>query len=521
MKRLALLFSLTFSVCPVFGQNINVSNASVFEGEPYLAIDPANPSHLVAAWMGFKLGEELVIKTSYSDNYGETWSTPASFSHEVAGNTSADVSLKYDGNGNLFACYIDYDNDTFANGAIFVRKSVDGGQTWGPSVEVINTITDCPGKLCVDRPWMAIDNSGGSNDGTIYVTSMNADQDASPVSPPYNPYLAVSSDGGASFGTPRFLDTTDFLAGPNIKQPMPSPTVDANGTFYATYPSYDTGQSPFAHVYLAKSTNKGVSLSHTNAYTVMIAGISDPFAKKGGLLISDPSTPDHLAMFLLGEENGDGDIYLLETLDGISWTTPARINQDPIGNGRLQDLVWASFNESGDLAVCWRDRRNAPSTGYQTDTEIFAAIRFKDSANFEPDFAISSQQVAHNVVLEGSGNDFQNVQFVGDTMYTVWGDVRTGTVNIFLNKTNVITGTSSLSEISSESPITIYPNPARESLTISDFDELDRPELINELGEVIKIIEEPVTDVSDLPRGSYFIRMEIGNKAFLSPVILQ
>ena len=99
----------------------------------------------------------------------------------------------------------------------------------------------------------------------------------------------------------------------------------------------------------------------------------------------------------------------METFDGISWTAPERVNQDPIGNGSMQDLIWGGFNENGDMAICWRDRRNAPSTGYQTDTEIWGAIRFKDSSNFEPDFVISNQQVQHESILEGKGNDFQRL----------------------------------------------------------------------------------------------------------------
>ncbi|MDX1652776.1 MAG: hypothetical protein R3277_09815 [Brumimicrobium sp.] len=44
-------------------QNLNISTGLVFEGEPFIAINPNNNQHLVVAWMGFKLGQEIVIKT--------------------------------------------------------------------------------------------------------------------------------------------------------------------------------------------------------------------------------------------------------------------------------------------------------------------------------------------------------------------------------------------------------------------------------------------------------------------------
>lgn len=499
-------------------QNVNVSNGNVFDGEPYLAIDPSNPQHLVAAWMGFKVGQGIVIKTKYSNDGGATWSVANELPHIAGALGAADVSLEYDSNGNLFICYIDYDNQNFTQGDVLVRKSTDGGATWGNPVSAIS-ITDCPNQLCVDRPWMAIDKSGGVNDGAIYVTSINANQPTFVV-PPYHSYLSVSSDGGASFATPRFVDTTNFLVG-SINQAATSPTVGPDGTFYATYPSFEASQSPFAHIYLVSSTTLGADLNHANAYTVLIPGTSDPYAKKAGHLMSDPSDPQHLALLLLGDQSGDGDVFFMETFDLINWTTPVRINDDPVGNGKLQDLLWGEFNENGDLAICWRDRRNASANGYQTDTEIYGVVRYKDSANFEPNFPISSQQVAHDAVLEGSGNDFMNVRFVGDTLYAVWGDVRTGTVTIYLNKTSVATGFSSTQTIhTDDNLITIYPNPASDFFTIEEFDQLENCVLFDANGHRIQTIPSASTSVEALPSGTYFVRFTTNGKAFAQPIVI-
>ncbi len=514
--------TLVFAILSSFSgtaQNINITNTNVFDGEPYLAIDPNNQQHLVAAWMGFKIGQGIVIKTKYSNDGGTTWSTLNEIPHISGAIASADVSLEYDSNGNVFLCYIDYDNQNYTQGDILVRKSTDGGATWGNPVSAIS-ITDCPNQLCVDRPWIAIDNSTGPNNGAIYITTINADQPTL-VTPPYHAYLVVSTDEGTTFSTPRFIDTTGYNVG-DITQAGNSPVVGPDGTFYVNYPSYDTSQSPFAHIYLASSTSLGTDIDHVNAYTILIPGTQDPYAKKGGRMVIDPSEPSHLAMLLLGQETTDPDVYFMETYDAVNWTTPTRLNDDAVGNGKMQDLIWAAFNENGDLGVCWRDRRNASSNGYQTETEIYGAVRFKDSIDFEPNFPISTQQAPHDVVLEGSGNDFLNVKFIGDTLYTIWGDVRTGTVNIFLNKMSVSSGISSVETIHTEDNImTIYPNPADASFTIENFERYANCTLIDASGKVITSIDSETVSTADLPSGNYFVRFLIKNKAFTSPVIVQ
>lgn len=503
MKK-SLLFVLLIVSSFGYAQNIAVTSTNFFEGEPSLAVHPQNSQRLVAAWIGIDFALGTVIKTSTSTDGGLTWTTPLSTQHVVAGNTSADPALQYDASGNVYLSYVDYDNTNFTNGQIVVRKSTDNGVSWGAYVEAIN-VTDCPGKYCVDRPWLEVDRSGGPNDGTIYVTSMNPDQPTL-VSPPYNPYLAVSTDGGATFQDPRELDTTGYLAGSTITQPMPSPAIGADGTFFAGYPSYDTAQSPFVHLLLASSTDKGVTVNHANLYTVLMAGVTDPFAKKASKLIADPTVPNHLIALNLSDANGDADIFYMETFDAVNWTAPARLNQDPIGNGKMQDLFWGEFNENGDLAICWRDRRNASGSGYQTETEIYGVIRFKDSTDFEADFPISSQQVQHETILEGKGNDFLSVRFVGDTLYTIWGDVRTGTVNIYINRMDVTLGTSSTTEIWSESAlISIYPNPVHDVLTITNFDAGKNFRIIDANGKSIGDVTAESTDVSHLKKGTYFL----------------
>lgn len=510
MRNFVLFLVLVSLSGFVFPQNTNISNGLAFEGEPYITLNPNDNQHLIVAWMGFKLGQEIIIKTKSTFDGGQNWSPVVELSHQQSGYGSADPSVQFDNNGNAYLCYIDYDNDNYTGGEILVAKSTDGGLSWNTPVNAINTI-DCPNKLCIDRPWITIDNSGGLLDGTIYVTSMNANQ-PSIVSPPYNPYFTVSTDGGSTFSTPRFLDTIGYYSGNSITAPMPTPTVGADGTFYAIYPSYETSQSVFAQYIMTQSSDAGNSLDH-NVTHQATSGLSSQLAKKAPLLISSPNVATHLAYLFLKEDNGDIDVYYSESFDfGSSWSTSMRVNDDPVSNGVMQDLIWADFNENSDVVVCWRDRRNG-GTGYDVPTEIMGAFKFSDSTNFTSNFTISDELVNHNQILEGAGNDFLSVQYTGDTIHVVWGDTRSGVLNIYYNRIvydESILSTDIQTLVKEEFPSQLYPNPATTIIHFPKEYNGENYEVLNGNGMILMKGAEKYNsiDISSLPKGKYYLRFK-------------
>jgi hypothetical protein len=488
-------------------QNLNISTGAVFDGEPFLAVDPNNHQHIVVAWMGFQLGQKIVIKTKASFDGGQSWSVTSNLPHLVPTNASADPNMYFDNDGNVYLAYIDYDNENFENGYVVVSKSSDG-LTWEAPVIAIN-IEDCPDKLCIDRPWMVIDRSSGPLDGTIYITSMTPDNPN--VNPPYHPFLVRSFDGGANFTLPRLLDTVGYLVGDEIKLPMPSPALSANGTFHAIYPSYELSQSVFAQYIHVFSQDGGNSLSHNVQETVMQAtGFQVyPDTKSAHLLVSDPSDENHLALLFFRIENADFNVYLTESFDaGLNWTNKLKVNDNPAGDGIVHDLVWAHFNENGDLAICWRDRRNG-GPGFAADAEIIGAIKYKDSSTVSANFLISDQLVEHANILANSGNDFMCIEYIGDTLHAVWGDVRTGTVNIFYNKLIVSEQLVNIQTLVEEDWRfqEVFPNPAQQFIFIDEQFIDARYKIYTELGKLFSegIAESNKLDIVELSSGSYFL----------------
>ncbi len=419
---------LTGIIHTLFADNQNLSNGVVFDGEPYLAINPNNSQHLVVAWMGYFPLQRIQIKVRVSFDGGQSWSSTSRIPHVSAGFTSADPSLAFDNGGNVYLAYIDF-NTQMDSGAVYVRRSIDGGLSWGVPAEVIGMHSD-PGKKPIDRPWLVADQSNGTYQGNLYLTTMNARG----ASGPFHPYFMKSIDQGSSWSPWRYADTTGWLAGFLIPQPMPSPAVAANGTFHCAYPSWVIPQNPNPQYILATSTNAGNHFSYHTIFDTPDV-FSDSLAKKGYLLIADPVDANHLAFFYLSPLYGDADVVLRESFDnGNSWSSPLRINDDPIGNNRMQDMLWADFDTDGDLVVCWRDRRNAPDSSYATASEIWCACRRRDSTTFSPNFSISDSLVPYDSVLAASGNDFMSVKLMNDTLYAVWGDVRTGKLNVWFEK---------------------------------------------------------------------------------------
>src|SRR6266496_6475108 len=100
----ALMFQQSYSQ----PANTNISNTVLFDGEPFLAINPINNQNLVAAWMALKFSSgafHIAIKTRATFDGGNTWSTANFLPHFASTFGSADVSLAFDKNGLLFISY--------------------------------------------------------------------------------------------------------------------------------------------------------------------------------------------------------------------------------------------------------------------------------------------------------------------------------------------------------------------------------------------------------------------------------
>ena len=457
--------------------------------------------------MGYFPYTKIFIKTKVSFDGGSTWSSTNYIEHVVSTYGSADPSIEFDNLGNVFISYIDYNADG-SSGAVYLVKSTDNGLNWNTPVEAINLNAEA-GKYPIDRPWMSIDRSNGANNGNIYITTMSPSV-FGPLSPPYHPYLTVSTDNGNSFNNWRYLDTTNWLSGNLIQQPMPTNCVSSDGTFYAIYPSYFVSQSYYAQYIIASSTNAGNNLNYNNVF-YSTGAVTDSLAKTGYLLRSNPDNVNHLAFFYLDDTYGDIDIFMVESFDkGVNWTNAVRVNDDPIANNRMQDLVWADFDNDGDLIVSWRDRRNSNDSTYTTWSEIWASVRYKDSTSFSANFTISDNLVAYDTILAYAGNDFMCIKLVDDTLNAVWGDTRNGKLNIWYQRMLINGTVLSVQNISSENipEIKLFPNPTTSIVHFDGYDVSEIKVFDTKSKLLLNNTNKNTINLSGLKKGTYLVQIK-------------
>ena len=174
---------------------------------------PSSPheGNLYAAWTAIVAGDpnENEIELSRSTNSGVTWSSTVGISQAVnAGSHNQGVNIQTGPNGEVYAVWAIYDSWPSDETALGFASSSDGGVTWSPATRIISNIkgirTTENGKnqRVNSFPVMAVDISGGSNDGRIYVVWTNQGVPGINSGSADDIYMIFSDNGGSSWSTP-------------------------------------------------------------------------------------------------------------------------------------------------------------------------------------------------------------------------------------------------------------------------------------------------------------------------------
>jgi hypothetical protein len=515
------LFVLT-CIATSFGQNVNtnISNNQIFNGEPYIAINPINKQNIVIAWMGYKFINatfkiSIVVKVSMDG--GNTWSAEKLLPHMGSKFGSADVSMDFTKKGLLYLSYIDH-KESPDSGGVYISRSKNGGMDWDMPSKVLD-IYEGGNKRPLDRPWIAVDKSNTSKEGTIYITTKPAPW----ITGANRNYYKVSSDSGYTWTALANVDGGSYLIGSLIAAPMASPAVTINGDFVAAYPSYVTSQNVYPCMYLAKSDNKGVSFSYTDILCANPAKV-DSNLKNGYHLSTHPTDSQRMMMTMIQSSAGDEDITLLTSSNGgNTWTAPVRVNDDTLGNSKSQDMAWSSYNEKGHIVVTWRDRRASVKGFWNAKYDFYYATSTDNGVTFSKNQKISSQELPFDSILTQNGNDMMCNVFVGDTLYAVWGDTRSGKMNVFFSKTVASTNTNvGIIQLNqSDSNFEIYPTIGSEILTIECVESLLPVDLetYNMDGKKVLITKMSAKKMSiqinTLVKGKYIVKLGNTCKSFM------
>ncbi|MBC8366870.1 T9SS type A sorting domain-containing protein [bacterium] len=424
---------------------INSDSSGELQNEQQVAVNPTNPDNLVAVWRDFRLGYRRV-GVGYTFDGGLNWTDTLLPDYHYT--RHSDPGITYDSQGNFYTVILSYEDTNSPNG-LFVTKSGDGGISWGPHVTAVDGV---PG-VFEDKELIACDRTGGLYDGNVYVSWARF----------YSTqiYNVRSTDGAQSFQTPIRISDSGGVQ-------WPVPVVGADGTLVVAW-VYTYGPA----IRLDRSFDGGASFGSDIQLTSLYTGST---SLNGGITsysfpamdcdITDGPYDGRFYVAYMDRQGNDYDIYFrYSDNNAATWSSPLRINDDAVNNGRDQFHPWLTVSPDGAISVVFYDRRNDPSN-YLMDLYFTQSLdggatwsenRRVTTVSSDPNAGLRAGLIGEYIGLAASS---------ANRVHPVWTDTREGNQDTY---TSIIGNSTGLADAwSGNLSLTgIYPNPFRESTQIN------------------------------------------------------
>lgn len=350
-------------VNPDVGLTNHNNSALRLNDAPYLLVDRTDPNKVYMSNMDL---QQRVCRFFTSDDRGMTWTegtAPKLTPYTDCGIGTAQpqnerTELAQSSNGTLYYAYqANADSQQTSVGAprsVLLGRSTDGGQTWNVTPIDASPTPNTPAEVEVNMEvHIAIDPNNAQN---VYAMWRRSYPTVTGVaSHPTRPWMAVSHNGGASFGTPF------MMIDQNIGFDGPRPIV-ANGKVYAFYritapPATGQATPPQTTLNVAVSTNEGKNWQQTRIDGANDASepipLYDPARKVFDVVYHDNN--------VVGSASGHLNIYFTTSPDGQKWSAPVILNDDHPGDNVTQHFYpQISLASTGRLDVAWYDFRDDP-----------------------------------------------------------------------------------------------------------------------------------------------------------------
>ncbi|MDQ3305321.1 MAG: hypothetical protein M3535_04970, partial [Actinomycetota bacterium] len=350
---------------------------------PSMVVDPDDPSLVYAASVDVRSQRCNFLRSS---DAGRTWTradaSPSPESHPYCTTTTGFIPMAFlemGQDGTLYYLHnawdLQDDGEDGDNRSVFLARSTDQGETWQST-----PVRDNRGKEGNDIERaipnaLAVDTSG---DVDVVYAGYGASFPL-PEEParPAQALIAVSEDGGASFGEPISVTGTFFEDEANHTGAIPdgevaadyfgsgSPTlaVDDAGTLFVGWSSRTANitPSPPSGLYLSTSSDRGPAFEVREVQ----AGDKANTGMTGTMLRWSPAGGEAGSLHLVWEgkepiTQGDRDVLYRRSLDGgATWSETDVVNDDD------PQLLYGQFHPNlsvapnGRLDLVWWDQRDA------------------------------------------------------------------------------------------------------------------------------------------------------------------
>jgi hypothetical protein len=200
------------------------STGGSFLDKNHLWIDnsPTSPyeGNVYDAWTDFGGSMDNEIGFVRSTDGGLSYSSIINISSAVnAGNHNQGVNLQTGPNGEVYATWSIYDSWPSDETAIGFARSLDGGVTFEPAIRIISNIKGIRNSGVSKNqrvnafPVMAVDISGGTNNGNIYIVWTNVGVPQTNTGSNRSVYMIKSTNNGLTWGTPIRVNQGTFADG--------------------------------------------------------------------------------------------------------------------------------------------------------------------------------------------------------------------------------------------------------------------------------------------------------------------
>ncbi len=270
---------------------VNQDTHAAPQNEPVIAVDPNNPNRLVAAANDYTartwactIGPTPCSALSdgysgayYSNDGGTTWccaaTGPSNLGTLIPGierltggqyDAGGDPALAFNSRGNIYFAGLGFDRATPPNTVAVSKGSFDtnGNLRWGPPTFIGQTTSHA---IFNDKEWIGVDSHSSSPfQGRVYLSwtrfifnPQNGRYVHSPI------VFAYSTDDGNTFSNPR------SIVGNVLYDQGSRVVAGPDGTVYVFWEG-STRLATFASVYMAKSTDGGVTWSRPAAIASLV-----------------------------------------------------------------------------------------------------------------------------------------------------------------------------------------------------------------------------------------------------------
>ncbi|MDZ4278755.1 MAG: sialidase family protein [Dehalococcoidia bacterium] len=329
---------------------------------------------------------------------------------------------------------------------IGVARSTDGCQTF-PAIADASPLSANADDL-QDKPWIAVDNTGGARDGDIYVCWTDI-TDPAILPPPADVRVSRSTDGGLTFTDEQVvsLPADAIPVGCYVD-------VGPGGEVYVTWANGDFGAGDFT-VRIRRSLDGGLAWGgavQVNSAPVRYPGIDrivvcDPFrptlngdirmTHQTWMAVDTTGGPFDGRIYVVWQHDPPGavdnsDVYFSSSADGgLTWSP-----QLQVAGGTITDQFEPFVEVAGDgaVSIAWYDRRNDPANNYNID--VYTTFSTNGGLTLHPLTRLTD--VSFPPITYGCYMG-EYIAVAGDAsnFYYAWGDNRNSDPDVYFDSVAV------------------------------------------------------------------------------------